>query len=835
MFKGTPSALSVQLFCLDEKYESRALDFLPSIFKSWPEHDYIVLTQPHYVPEHPFLQQGYTRVPPRAGIVFEHELYVLHRGSILDFITVSLACENDVEGVKKLVCGLNVSANVLEDFSRFLAQHCDPVAEGALPLYFFIAKCLTQIVGIVVIRTEHEIEYIRARYNIEEYIYYNYHRQQEHGHLHFCIVNPVFQRHVKFILKEVLRQSHKTCLYYPLYPSYSDSHSAMSVINAMIPVRPRRQITYPLEQLGENAPSARITTSQEPCVLYHFNRKLTLEPKIAVNHRIVVVGASDTSLSFLQFLIYNSSHLTFNNITVVSKKGLPSQCDKQLIDNHCIQPYELVDTCLTSVVNTVVGEIVKIDRDGKVVTTSKNDRIPYDNLILCCGEQYQLPTNHNNNNPVVVCNDKHDLKELESKLSILAEGASTIVVYGNTLDSYAVLNCVLEHGITPDRIRFILPPYKHEGNPFNNKYILKRMEDILSEIGVQVVKGVIKEFVCLDTEENSWNVIIETGLGEDTEVLSVGYSLFLYLDDKDVNSCAFKAMNDACLVYDGRLVIDRAFHTNDSAIFAAGPLTKFSRRYYCDPWRLKHYNSKEVGEKLAIEVLKNFDPLQAESTETQDQNLIPSFQKPKVFQTMLPGSKYYLDVFKPIPDELKSEEKSRFNTQKELITTTEENGYFKIVLDEHGYVMQITCLANSKIEFENLIALYGMHEKLLNNLRTRFKNRKIVDFYNFFRDSSLLAVFHDRFEDFKQELQQILATQPLNFETEDTFQDTVNRILQKEWKITDLHLKELNKVYEESQTRDSIRKHLMNYLNYNFYHLPMYAKGNHGMSTNILI
>ena len=230
--------------------------------------------------------------------------------------------------------------------------------------------------------------------------------------------------------------------------------------------------------------------------------------------------------------------------------------------------------------------------------------------------------------------------------------------------------------------------------------------------------------------------------------------------------------------------------------------------------------------------MKNF--FQAESSDTQDQNHV-FFTDRKVFQTVLPGSKYYLDVFRPIPDELKSEEKSRFNTQKELTTTTEENGYFKIVLDEHGYVMQITCLANTRIEFENFIALYGMHEKLLNNLRTRFKSRKIVDLYKFFRESSLLAVFHDRFEDFKQELQQILATQPLNFETEDTFQDTVNRVLQKEWKITDLHLKELKKVYEESQTRDSIRKHLMNYLNYNFYHLPMYTKGNHGMSTDILI
>ena len=791
------------------------------------------------MPEHPLLQQGFSRVHPRSGLAFDHELYVLHKGSILDSISVSLASEADSEGVKLLVSGLSVANRVLEDLSRFLAHNCDPVTQGAAPLYFFIAKCLTQIVGAVVIRTEKDIEYIRARFNIEEFIYYNYHKQHEHARLHFCIVNPVFQRHVKFVLKEVLRQSHKTCLYYPLYPLYSvtnnDSHSALSAINAMIPVRPRRQIIYPADNLGENSPSVNITADQDPCVLYHFNRKLTLEPKIAVNHRIVVVGSSDVSLSFLQFLLYNASHLTFHNITLVSKNGLSSHRDQQLTSNQCIQPYELVDTCIGSAVNVVVGEIVKIDREKKILTTCSHVSIPYDNLILCCGEQYQLPPQCDVTNPVVTCNDTQDLKQLEIILGGLVDTDSFIVVYGNTIESYAILNLILENGILPGRVKFVVPPHKYRGNAFNNKFIQKRMDEICSEMGVQVMNGVLKEFVCVDTDANSWNVIIETGLGEEKEVLSLGYALFVCLSEKDVNMCAFKAMNDSCLVYDGRLVIDRAFHTNDPSIFAAGPLTKFSRRYYSDPWRLKCFNSREVGEKLAIEVLKNFDPLQAEPTETQDQNLIPAFTKPKIFNCMLPGSTYYLDVYKPVPDELKTEEKSRYNPQRELVTATEDSGYFRVVIDEYGYITQVTCLANKSFEVENIMALYGIYEKLLNNMHSRFKNHKITDFFKFFRESSLLAIFHDRFEDFKQELQLILATQTLNDDTEDTFQDKVHQVLAKDWKMTDLHMKELQHLYEDSQTREIIRKHLMNYLNYNFYHLPMYAKGNHGMDSSLAL
>ena len=55
------------------------------------------------------------------------------------------------------------------------------------------------------------------------------------------------------------------------------------------------------------------------------------------------------------------------------------------------------------------------------------------------------------------------------------------------------------------------------------------------------------------------------------------------------------AINDACLVFDGRLVIDANFHTNDVAIRGVGPITKFQRSYHAEPWTHANYNSKEIG------------------------------------------------------------------------------------------------------------------------------------------------------------------------------------------------------------------------------------------------
>ena len=57
-------------------------------------------------------------------------------------------------------------------------------------------------------------------------------------------------------------------------------HSMITCLNDMVPVRPRRQIVYPLDKLEGNAPSDRILKEQDVYCLNHINRKLTLEPKV---------------------------------------------------------------------------------------------------------------------------------------------------------------------------------------------------------------------------------------------------------------------------------------------------------------------------------------------------------------------------------------------------------------------------------------------------------------------------------------------------------------------------------------------------------------------------
>lgn len=57
----------------------------------------------------------------------------------------------------------------------------------------------------------------------------------------------------------------------------------------------------------------------------------------------------------------------------------------------------------------------------------------------------------------------------------------------------------------------------------------------------------------------------------------------------DVSPWVFACLNDAGVVYDGRIVVDGAFRTSDPNIYAAGTAAKLSRRYGLNV-HFEHYN-----------------------------------------------------------------------------------------------------------------------------------------------------------------------------------------------------------------------------------------------------
>ncbi|KAM4770899.1 cilia- and flagella-associated protein 61 [Rhinophrynus dorsalis] len=854
VYKGDITAFCIQLFCIDEKHETRSMDFLNYVFNMFPDKDFCIITVPHLTPEFPLLQ-SFVRVVPFNTCTLSQELYVFHRAGLINLLHVRAARSSDVPAIERLLETLHLQESILDDLRIYNRARRD--ADGT-PVQAFVAEVADQIVGVSVLRNEEDIEYIRSHYNIEDFIYFNHHRREEHGHLHHYALNPIFKHHSKHFLKEILRLSHKSSLYYPIYPSYDKNqfknpcaHSLTSALHYMVPVRPRRQIVYPLEKLGINAPSKQVSKDQPCYAVNHFNRKMTLEPKVTINARIVVVGASDVGISFLETFVF-CPHLKFNNITLISTYGLPGNYSPDiskdcgfLASSHCYNDKDYALMSLRSWVNVVVGKMTGIDRAAKFVIVSNDRKVPYDHLILCTGQQYQVPCPTRadiskllTNREVPDCSRQRYIGKIPSNLFTLNDGQDcltamkyvkdnvvkqegNVIVYGNTLDSYTTISTLLSLGISGHRIHLVQPALTSNITCFNNYAIEESVQKALSEAGVS------SYYNCKLAQWNDGadpDPIHCASFTTDTKPLRLHCCLVFNFFQKRVDYEAFKAINDACLVYDGRLVIDTTFHTNDISIRAAGSLTKYSNQYYANEWTHSNFSSKEIGFQLAANMLHLFDPTLEPVSELKENlgRLIPIYKGPVIQGGIVPGGFYYLHVSKPtIPCPLKAQ-MAQPNYGREIITGNAVNGdYFRLHINQYCMVESITCLSLKSFPVSNLICLYGLHERLLNNLCARFEEGLIKDLYSYFMEPWCMAIYHDRFIDFKQEVHEILASKQVH--DQPTMKQLVQQVADDELNLAEPR-KYLKRILEQNGYKKEVEKSVLNYLNYNSNHLSMFAR-----------
>ncbi|KAM5245532.1 cilia- and flagella-associated protein 61 [Ctenodactylus gundi] len=853
VYHGTSAAFCIQLFCVDEKYEARSLDFMSFVFSLFPDKIFCIIAVPQLTPEFVLLQ-NFVKINPFSTCTLKYDLYVFHRAGLLRSITIRLAVPADTPGVEKLVRTLALSRGILEDLAQYNEARRDP---DGTPLQAFVAEVAEQIAGIAVIRDEMDIEYLRSHYNIEDFIYFSHHQREEHGRLYYFALNPIFRHYSKFFLKEILRLGHKSCLYYPVYPQprggkfqSPHAHSLTSALHYLVPVRPRRQIVYPLEELGINAPSKAVSKDLVGFALNHTNRKLTLEPKVAVNARIVVVGASTVGISFLETLVF-CSHLKFNNLTLISTHGLPGkkllekEHRKFLASDHCFNDKDYALMSLSSWVNVVAGRMTGIDRAAKHVLVSEdNTVVPYDHLVLCTGQQYQVPcptgvdiSQHLTNREALegsqlrycgpvpsnlfTLTDEEDCARALAWLRSHTVQEGTVVIYGSTLDAYTTAETLLQLGVPGPRLCLVHPPPRGIATAINNHCVQSAVEEALRAAGVTSFRDALLA---------QWNggqdpdPIHTVSFTTPTKPFQLRCSVFFSFSEKNVDYETFKALNDACLVYNGRLVIDTNFHTNDVAIRAAGPLTKFSNRYCSNNWTHSNFSSKEIGFQLAAAMLILFDPTleQAAEPPADLDRLIPMYRGAKIRGGILPGSYHYLHVTKPaIPTPLEVQmTQPDFGT--EIVTGSASDGtYFRIHINKYRMVEDVTCLSKEPFPATNYIRLFGLHEQVLNNLCARYDSHLIPDLYSYFAEPWCMALLHDRFNDLRKALRQVSASK--QEEGLPSIEQLAHQIEDEELNLQEEPRQYLHRVYRDSACRTLLERSVLDHLRYNRNHLPMYA------------
>lgn len=201
----------------------------------------------------------------------------------------------------------------------------------------FVAKIDEEVVGVFVLAKDINLDYYKSHFHIQDSILLNEHERKAHTRLIYAVMNPIFEKSTRFVLKELLRLSANTCMYFEIH----DTTVIPTIFHELIHVRSRRfphfldkkwdherYITEDVQGEEEKTIMADghdrdpLDETESPFALCFTTKRLLSEPKIVKNSRIVIVGASDTGISFIEALL-SISYLSFTNIVLIAPGGLP--------------------------------------------------------------------------------------------------------------------------------------------------------------------------------------------------------------------------------------------------------------------------------------------------------------------------------------------------------------------------------------------------------------------------------------------------------------------------------------------------------------------------------
>ena len=419
------------------------------------------------------------------------------------------------------------------------------------PWIAFSARVEDSVVAAFLISKDVNLDYYVSHFHVQDQILMAEHDRKGHSRLVYSIINPIFEKSTRFLLKELLRLSDKTSLYFEV----QTKTVIPTIFHELVHIRSRR-FPHFLDRKwdherydakpedGEEPVESAIPVdgkerdpldeSEAPFALCFTTKRLLSEPKILKNSRIVVVGASDTGISFVEALL-SISYLHFTNITLISPGGLPHHHvpDKKGNLKSYSTSYifeELKKLMLEARIQVIDSRVTDIDRSDKNVILHDGKVIPYDTLVLTMGIQDQtLASGNLRYVSQGISSDKQKMKQASGVLSIddpylykylSSDGplmraltdrrrTSNCVVYGRTLNTYALIQGLLNRGVRPSSIILAIPEANNHieeyseadqvmqedlpviyPNAFEDENIEQKIQAMLEEMGITIYKQV---------------------------------------------------------------------------------------------------------------------------------------------------------------------------------------------------------------------------------------------------------------------------------------------------------------------------------------------------------
>ncbi|KAL2726660.1 cilia- and flagella-associated protein 61-like isoform X2 [Vespula squamosa] len=862
-YQGEVNAFVVEIFAVREDIGNRGTrEFLEAAFECFPDLDYCVLLLPSCYSYFSFLEL-FVRIPLRYNKDFPMSLYVAHKAALYSEIKFHKGDLFDLTKVKEF----------LIDIPQIIFSHL-------------------MILSLVWLLSEKDHEEIKKHYHVEDFIVRQYIFHEAYGCLLHFVLMPIFSINQKYFFHEIMRLCDLTVLYYRLYEeegsSLTRTKPIVSCLNTMVPVNSRRKIKYEFRTCVENDDTKQ--NKNKAFSLFMTTPRIATIPNRIIDTKIVVVGASDCGTALVEFLAlgYLQNFVHFTNLTLISPNGLPYENHTDLkwdmipFKGRYCRNYRYLIT-RRAWINVVYGTLLAINRKDKYVTVMDRGNLSYDFLILTCGLQYQktlfrdkkmekdktafniflllllitlnflLYSDIIKSNQLIwnclTINDNIEafvsLKKIQSETNNFKE-KKTIVFYGHNIDCYCAIHGLMKHGIEGSWITLIEPKLKQcdtENNFFQNCEVNTTIKNSILEneinllLGWNVINWTLLE-ECQDSKRIE-SVIIRSG----TDIKVIPCDFFFNFFEKEIDINCFLAICRAGLVFDGRLVINPQFRTNDPFVFAAGNITKYSRKFQAELFEHKYYNGVEIGEKLGKIIRKMVDVYQESRgryinfDRSKSCLLLPEFRSPIIVSCILPGNFYYLHVINP------GQKLSRDLIVKQsfygdiLVTGTclSEIGYFRLRINIRNMVESVTCCSKKNFEVNDLISLYGKHDSMLNEVKYRFRNSLIVDFYAYFREPWAMALFYDRFECLRVENRATLLSKT-NASGNSLVEDSLRALLKFDGeKISEKDRDSIRKKYIGSVYQQEIENSVVDFLQFSEEDLPVYCTPLHCFVKNEML
>eukprot|EP00760_Papus_ankaliazontas_P031348 PhM_4_TR5243/c0_g1_i1/m.42300 len=850
------NVVKIDFLYLNPMYETRATAFLPHIYERFPFAEFCYIQLPHSTPE-PALLHDFQYVPIRkfTPMGANGERLPLLPGLWLgcrystESLRVSLANDQHEEAFTRLLTTQGeVSREATEAMLSAMrttsqAQTSEtltaikPNVEASLVL-----EWRDQVAGTCVVRgvDVEELHALRTNYDVDAFVNFNPDAEADYGAVNIALgpeeaqrtywkgahkaviikhfyVRSVFRCRVRYLLREVMRVLGVSLVF---FVASASTETFTPLLNELNLVMPRHVAEVHVDD------TTRVTEEGLLCLHMQSMRGLSDE-KTRINARIVVVGASTTGLSSLYHLLC-IPYLCFTNLVLLSRDGLPDHPNEQdqcwTADSMDWVERQYLIFKVGKKMRVIEATLMDFDRADKYIMPDSGICEPYDYLICTTGCEYAIPKDIvQQKHGMLALNGNRSIKKIKEHIhesEMYDEQVSSVVVYGSSLDVYAVVNALIEVNLAAQRIVIVSPEKTStpETSIFGDPLVDMKVDKLMESLGIKTYKHHVLEHPDFDDDNNLTNISIvahSDAAGASAEqrrknALDFPASLFVYLHDKDIDHHILSALNKRSIVFDGRVIIEHNYRTTDSAIYAAGPIAMFSRRFGKSN-DFEQYSALEVGRKLSetllgfigIEEFHNVaddddddddddqqqlhNPLAAELGVKNDTNMssdnvqrkppkpLPQYTENISRRVKLPLGYQYLQFKTAGYGDIASK------CTHLMSSNAKGSRYIRLSISPNKYIECVTYFGNEMdVEIFNLMSLVGKPESQFNlmysyNMSRSDKGEATLDLLEFLRQQWARVLFYDRYTSLYKSISERIAQHPDVMKLKESMTDYVVR------------------------------------------------------------